>query len=141
MCAQKRPLLLYVEFVRALLATRDTLVPSAMFNATGHAQQDEIMGWAWDKTTDSMRTAEDIMAVALAALAGQVVHRGDKKFRKFLAGVFNDGASQDVFAALGLASAGDQAWPEVLVPNTVPNTASSLPRCESVTFTNGEITT
>ena len=112
MCAQKRPLLLYVEFVRALLATRDTLVPSAMFNATGHAQQDEIMGWAWDKTTASMRTAEDIMAVALAALAGQVVHRGDKKFRKFLAGVFNDGATQDVFKALGLAAAGDQAWPE-----------------------------
>ena len=61
----------------------------------------------------AMRTAEDILAVALGALAGQIVSRAEKKFRTVLAVVFNEGAGVELFAALGLAAAGDvvSQWP------------------------------
>ena len=127
-CGQNRPLILYVMFVRELLATHSTLVPKKLFKASGHAMHQTIMAWPWDKKTTAMCTAEDIVALALGGIGGQAVSRGETKFRGRFAAVFNQGADKHTSAALGLATAGDTAWPEEDSDLSVVRTVLSDPR-------------
>ena len=76
--------------------------------------------------------SEDIVALALGGIGGQAVARGETKFRARFSAVFNQGADKHTSAALGLAAAGDTAWPEEDSDLSVVRTVLSDPRRDVV---------